>query len=34
WHWPVFNIADCAISVGVLMMLIDTFRAPAASDSK
>lgn len=26
WHWPVFNVADSAISVGVVMMLIDAFR--------
>jgi len=25
-HWPVFNIADSAISIGVVMMLIDTFK--------
>ncbi|ORU91514.1 MAG: signal peptidase II [Cycloclasticus sp. symbiont of Bathymodiolus heckerae] len=25
-HWPVFNVADSAICVGVVMMLIDTFR--------
>ncbi|HIG78985.1 MAG TPA: lipoprotein signal peptidase [Cycloclasticus sp.] len=24
-HWPVFNIADSAISVGVVMMLMDAF---------
>jgi len=34
WHWPIFNIADCAISVGVVMMLIDTFRTTTVSDSK
>ena len=34
WHWPVFNIADCAISVGVTMMLIDTFRTQPENDSK
>ncbi|OUR83197.1 signal peptidase II [Cycloclasticus sp. 46_120_T64] len=34
WHWPVFNIADCAISVGVLMMLIDTFRPQATTRSE
>jgi len=34
WHWPVFNIADCAISVGVLMMLIDTFRPKATTRSE
>jgi len=34
WHWPVFNIADCAISIGVVMMLIDTFRPEPTNDSK
>jgi len=33
-HWPVFNIADCAISIGVVMMLIDTFRAEPTNNSK
>lgn len=23
WHWPVFNIADSAISIGAVMLLID-----------
>jgi signal peptidase II len=23
WHWPAFNIADSAISIGVFMLLID-----------
>ncbi|MEK7989409.1 MAG: signal peptidase II [Thiotrichaceae bacterium] len=23
WHWPVFNIADSAITVGAIMLLID-----------
>ncbi|MEW4981928.1 MAG: signal peptidase II [Cycloclasticus sp.] len=31
WHWPVFNVADSAISVGVVMMLIDIFRAKDSS---
>lgn len=26
-HWPVFNIADSAISVGVVMMLVDVFKS-------
>ncbi|MBV1950812.1 MAG: signal peptidase II [Cycloclasticus sp.] len=34
WHWPVFNIADCAISIGVVMMLFDTFFGQTGSDSK
>lgn len=25
WHFPAFNIADSAISVGVVMLIIDTF---------
>jgi len=23
WHWPAFNIADSAISIGVVMLLLD-----------
>ncbi len=26
WHWPAFNVADSAISVGVVLMFIDAFR--------
>jgi signal peptidase II len=26
WHWPAFNIADSAISVGAVMLLIDVMR--------
>ena len=26
WHWPAFNVADSAITVGVVMMLLDAFR--------
>ncbi len=25
WHWPAFNIADSAISVGVFLMLLESF---------
>ena len=25
WHWPAFNIADSAISVGVVFILFDSF---------
>jgi len=24
WHWPAFNIADTAISIGVALMLLDS----------
>lgn len=27
WHWPAFNIADSAITIGVVMLLIDAMRA-------
>lgn len=26
WHWPAFNIADSAITVGVAMLLWNSFR--------
>ena len=25
WHWPAFNTADSAISIGAVMLVIDTF---------
>ena len=27
WYWPAFNIADSAICVGAVMLLIESFRA-------
>lgn len=33
WHWPAFNVADSAISVGVILMLIDTVREERRRDS-
>ena len=32
WHWPVFNVADCAITAGVGLMILDSFSLKA-SDS-
>lgn len=26
WHWPAFNIADSAITVGAVILIIDAFR--------
>ena len=26
WHWPAFNIADAAISVGAFLLLLEAFR--------
>lgn len=36
WHehrWPIFNIADVALVVGVGLMLIDSFRKPPTSST-
>ncbi|MCK5191485.1 MAG: signal peptidase II [Methylococcales bacterium] len=37
WHWPAFNIADSAISVGVFLMLLESFGVgtkPAEPDGE
>ena len=26
WHWPAFNLADSAITVGVAVLLVDALR--------
>jgi signal peptidase II len=35
WHWPAFNLADSAITVGAVLLVVDSFRStatrPAAS---
>jgi signal peptidase II len=32
WHWPAFNLADSAITLGVAVLLLDSlFRAPSGS---
>jgi len=34
WHWPAFNVADAAITVGVVVLCIDSLRgAPAPERS-
>ena len=30
YYWPAFNVADSAICVGVAILLIDSFKKPAA----
>lgn len=32
WHWPAFNLADSAIFLGVVLMLVDAFRGTAARE--
>lgn len=31
YHWPAFNVADSAITVGVSLLLLDILRAPQAA---
>ena len=31
WHWPAFNIADAAISIGVALLLLDALFASKPS---
>ena len=31
FYWPTFNVADSAITIGIVLLLIDTLRNPAAA---
>jgi signal peptidase II len=31
YHWPAFNVADSAITVGVLVLCLDSLRQPSPS---
>ena len=31
YHWPAFNVADSAITVGVLLLCLDSLRQPSPS---
>lgn len=32
-HWPAFNVADSAISIGVALLVLDMLRAPHTDDA-
>lgn len=34
WHWPAFNIADSAITLGVVLMLAESFGFGKAKDEE
>jgi len=29
YHWPAFNIADAAICIGAVLLIVDSFKKPA-----
>lgn len=31
-HWPAFNVADSAISIGVVLLVLDVLRSPEGSE--
>jgi signal peptidase II len=36
WHWPAFNVADCGISVGAAILILESFlhSEPKAREEK
>jgi signal peptidase II len=34
WHWPAFNIADSAITLGVILMLVESFGLAGFKESE
>ncbi|MEZ5393639.1 MAG: signal peptidase II [Bryobacterales bacterium] len=34
WHWPAFNVADCCITVGAGLLLLDSLARPSETDQR
>ena len=34
WHWPIFNVADMAISIGVFLIILDLYFEKKRRDAK
>ncbi len=32
WHWPAFNVADSAITIGAVMLILDGMRKPGIDE--
>jgi signal peptidase II len=33
WHWPTFNVADSSITLGVILLLLDSFKPSRPPES-
>jgi len=33
WHWPAFNVADSAITVGAVLLIVDGMRKPQIDET-
>jgi signal peptidase II len=34
YHWPAFNVADAAITVGVALLILDILKSPAPDEAR
>ena len=34
WHWPAFNVADSAISIGIVLLLVTSIQSEVTTTSK
>jgi signal peptidase II len=34
FHWPTFNVADSAITIGIALLLVDTVKHPEVEETE